>query len=368
MWMLYLIAGIVAAVGAWLCVKSEKINWKEWLGGVVMSFIVVGLCHWIAIAYLARDTETWSGWITKTTHHPFWHAEWTEVYTTSDGKGNTTVHTRHCERDYPEHWTASDTLQETYEISLALHKDFKRRLGGKLNVEQPHKSNFHSGDENTYVTRKAVHELIPTNTWKTFENRVKATPNVFTYQKVPEGANVYEYPKNEDPFVSDRVVGPVPISRLKWDQLNARLGAACKINLIIVGFKENDSSLGQLQEAHWFGGRKNDFVICYGGPASKPAWVHVFSWSDEEMSKVLARNLILEEGVSNDIIPKLSKIIVKEYRLKDWSKFDYIEVRPSTKAMIICYSIVILLVSAYWAWAWYNGIDDEVEHWYDNRY
>src|SRR6202041_1207035 len=109
------------------------------------------------------------------------------------------------------------------------------------------------------------------------------------------------------------------IPTLTWDKLNAELGAEKKINLIIVGFNSSDAMLGQYQQAKWFGGKKNDFVITYGGNANKPDWCYVFGWTESELAKQDVTSFIVQNGIATtNFIPFLRNEIVQNYQIKQW--------------------------------------------------
>jgi len=74
MYLAYLLAAVPLAVGAVLWVKHKRIVWWEWLVCSAVGFIVAVIFNWVAVMGLTSDTETWSGWVVKTTHHPYWRS------------------------------------------------------------------------------------------------------------------------------------------------------------------------------------------------------------------------------------------------------------------------------------------------------
>ena len=360
MWFLYMLACLPAVVGGVQWIRSQRIAGWEVLLGLAAAFLVVGVSHACALHGLTSDTETWSGQVTQVEHHPRWVEEYQEAVYRTDKDGHqqfSHYETRH--RTHPEHWLAHDTIPRTLAIDAGTYHAFATTLGGQVVTTRPHKSGFHSGDRNVYTVRNTSGTCLPTTALKHFENRVKAAPSVFSFARVPADLQVHPYPANGDPFHSDRLVGtartamPLPA----WDQLNARLGARKKVNLILVGFPGTDTQMGQWQEAKWIGGRKNDVVLCYGGDPAKPAWTYVFGWTEAALVKRNLESLLLEQGVGVRVLPALEAEVCANYVLKDWSKFSYISVEPPGWAYVVLFLVLVVTQAGFWWWAHYNEWD-----------
>jgi hypothetical protein len=340
MWILYLIAIIATIVGGVLWMKFKEIKLWEWLVSAGIAFAISGLFHVFIVYGMTSDVETWSGRISYAVHYPRWVEQYQEaVYKTEtyrDSKGNT--HTRrdssHYETPYPthpEHWKMTldfGTVEETHRISKGRYTSIKNVFGNKIRTTQPYKSGFYSGDKNIYTAYNNTGKLLPVTTRKSWTNRVKAAPSVFSYVKVPEGSGVFEYPANKNIERSDRLLGTTGLNIFLWDCMNSRLGPTKKVNVIMVGFK-GDSSLADLQEAKWVGGKKNDLVLCVGYKhIDKPVWSRVFGWTEREDVKRNLETILIKNPINNDIIPLIEEEIRKNYVIKDWSKFDYITLEP----------------------------------------
>ncbi len=372
MWLAYGLAVLPLLVGAGLWIRTRQVNWVEWAIGAAAGLVTAAIFHAVVIRGMTSDTETWSGRLVNATHHPYWHAEWTETetYTTTDSQGNTQTHFRtvHKSRDYPEHWTCYAKLGKAdaeYRISAERFAELRRLFGAKeLKAIQPHKPDFDHGDRNDYVAENHTDYTVPVHRPVSFENRVKAAPSVFSYRTVPDDVPVYPYPEYTDPFHSGRLIGTAR-SDLSWyelDCLNARLGPVKKINLILVGFQPDaPSDLGQLQEAKWIGGKKNDLVLCYGsrGVGQPAAWAYCFGWTESAQVKRNLESLFVTEPVSNDLWPKLDAEIRQNYELKDWSKFDYLSVEPPAWAFWVLLAVMALTQGGWWAFSYFNKVDKE---------
>jgi hypothetical protein len=147
--------------------------------------------------------------------------------------------------------------------------------------------------------------------------------------------------------MSQRLMGTAAsqFDLLEFDRMNSRLGPSKKVNVIMVGFDNADSSMGDWQEAKWHGGEKNDLVVSYGGMTkSKPAtWCHVFGWSESFLAKRNIETLMLKYPASPQLLYLIEKEIQANYTIKNWHKFDYVTVEPPQW----CYTVffIVLLVT-----------------------
>jgi hypothetical protein len=306
--------------------------------------------------------------VTSAVYQPPWVESYeekvykTEHYTVTrtDSKGR--VHTErrsrrvfshwaHRTRSHGPEWHASDTLVGTYSINENRYNDIKEKFGavgptpGSRSTFGIDERNSHmiSGDPNDYLVSNKNNHVYPVTTEKTWENRVKAAPSLFSFKAVEPGAPVFDYPVNDDHFTSSRLLGTANgISLYKWDQLNAQLGPAKFVNLIAVGFANGDMGQALEQEAKWIGGKKNDLVICFGGQATKPTWAYVFGWTEKDIVKKNIESLVLSKGLTDANLPELNKIVTADYVIKDWSKFDYLTVEVPFSRYVWLIVIVLL--------------------------
>lgn len=378
----YLLAMLPLIVGGVLFVMSKRINWQEWIINSAVVFLLAGVMHWIAIAGMTADTETWSGQIIQSREYSAWHEYYeyavyrTEIYyetvSDADGKGSHSEmrtrqvfdHWEPTDRWHNIHWHCWSNIDTSYEISGEHHRYLEQKFQDRHAVRGTrttgeHASRMIGGDPNDYVADNKTGWVEPITKHMRFENRVKASPSVFSYVKPPPGS-VNEYPKNDQPFVSDRLLGSATlIDKLLFDQMNARLGPSKKVNVIMVGFGPKGSEYGQMQQAEWIGGKKNDIVICFGGLNKKPTWVFVFGWTEKDITKRNLESIILENGAVNSTLPLIEKEIRNNYVLKDWSKFDYIQIQPPMWSYVVFAIVLLLAQGGFWYWAWTNDFTKE---------
>ncbi len=354
--MMYLMCLLPVVFGGAMWLLKKSITWWEWVAGVALAFAVTGIVHGVVVSSMLADTETWSGHVVRTTHHPYWHEHYTTTHHTYDSKGNITgTYVTHHNIDHRPYWDVDDNLGGTYEIPQPFFNTLKVAFGNSVNKVRGHRPNFDHGDRSDYVTPNQTGHIEPVHVNKHFENRVKAAPSVFSYAKVADSVKVYAYPHAKNWNVSQRVLGTKHVGTRQWDEMNARLGPSKKVNVIICAFPEGDSGLGQYQEAKWVGGKKNDVVLCYGQTDGGPAaWSYVFGWTDQEIVKRNLESILLEHDVNTNIIPLIEKEIVANYIIKDWDKFDYITLEPPGWCYTMLFFIILVTQVGFYIWAHAN--------------
>jgi len=350
----YFLAMLPIIFGFFLWWKNERIVFWEWLVGSAVAMATAGLMHYLTAKNLTGDVETWSG----TAVHVEYHTAWTETYqqmrtrTVGSGKRSRTEVYYTTEFDFhPEHWRAYldfDSERQEIRISHDYYSQIKREFGGSI-VHGGRQSPSHlggyrfSGDNNIYRTPNTTGFFRPVTQIKSFENRIKAARSVFSFVHPPSTVNLFPYPANNDPFLSDRLLGLAKehIGAYDWDSLNARLGPKKLVNLILIGFN-GDTDLSQFQESLWIGGKKNDLVLTYGFDGNKVTWTRVFGWSESDVCK---RNLetIMLKGISRKgIFKEIEDEVSANYVIKDWHKFDYLSIEPELKHFVIFFLVLVV--------------------------
>lgn len=331
MWFFYLFAFVPVVIGAVLWIKDREVTWWEWLAGSGMGFVLAALCHGAAFFSMTSDTETWSGQVTNATFYPWWKERYitTETYYTGFGKDRK-AHTRLVTK-YREHfecWDCRTSLGDlSGEISKAKYDEIAQVFGCQPLKTSGNRGGLVAGDPNVYVLKNLTGHIVPVVTTRSWTNRVRASPSVFSFAAVPDSIPVFAYPANPSMWVSGRLLGAAKcLGIYEWDQMNARLGPTKKVNVIMVGFPAGtDSMLGQYQEAKWFGGKKNDLVIALAGlPGVKPEWVFTFGWTEQEIVKRNLDRIVGDVALDRDLIPLIEQEIRANYVIKDWEKFDYL--------------------------------------------
>jgi len=361
MWLFYLLSIIPLLVGAYLWATDREVVWWEWVLGFALSIFMAATFHFFALWGMPADVETGSGQISRAVFYPRWVEEYQEAHTrtVSDGDGGTTTETYYTteHRTHEEYWEAETTLGDSHRIDENFFNEISRNFKC-LDTEYMYKSGFDSGDHNIYVAANKTGYVYPVTATRSFENRIKAAPTVFSFPKPPKHAQTFPYPRPTDWLMSNRLLGTAAssINMLAFDRMQAALGPVKHVNVIIVGFGDTDDIAAQWQRAAWVGGKKNDLVVCYGGSDMlHPTWVNVFGWSESDVAKRKIETLFLTEPVTTDILPKLQNIIMAEYVPKDWHKFDYITITPPTWAYVVYFFVMVASQFGFWFWARSNS-------------
>lgn len=393
MWLFWIIALVPITIGGFFFLFNKRICWQEWVGSTTIALVMAGLFQLIAGIGMTDDIETWSGEVVSTRQFSRWKEYYeyavyrteyyneTETYYETDSKGRSHSRTRTIRksREVFDHWEPTSTWHDAYWKVYTTLGDWNidvdkyHYLCKKFNdchavqgsrTTFSHNSRMIDGDPNDYVADNTTGWCEPVSDTRHFENRVKAAPTLFSYSKVPTNISVYPWPKTYDLFSTDRVLGTAKglITTLKWDQMNAKLGPAKQVNVIIIGFGNAGTDMAHYQEAAWIGGKKNDLVICFGGGDKKnPAnWVYVFGWTEKGMVKQTIQSLLLEEPISDKIIPMIDDLIRRHYVIKDWHKFDYITIEPPTWSYWVYFITIIVFQGGFYVWANLNDMDNKI--------
>lgn len=328
----------------------HEVCWREWLLGAGIALAMAFGFHAYSFYSQVGDTETWSGQIVNSYHIPEWVESYMEaIYRTetyrsgTDSKGNPTYSTRqvfsHWEprtRVHEPEWWAESNINTQHAITAEKFKELQERFGKTSTKEGvrytfENSSTMIAGDPNDYYLVNVNNWVEPINVSKSFENRLKAAKTVWTQYKIDKNVaeRLYQYPYSfpEDPFMSNRLLGPLAykyIKPLEWEQLNAVLGPLKKVNLICVGVESEDASFAENQIASWLGGKKNDLIIIFG-----KGWANVYGYSESEVCKQNIRTLFLTPD-QPELLKKLKIEILANYQPVDFEeKFKYIQVQPT---------------------------------------
>lgn len=396
MYLFYIFALIPVFLGFILWLSNKRIVLWEWLVISLVGFAVAGSMHFVAQKGMTDDVETRSGQIVLAEKF----SEWTEYYeqaiykteydwttenrTRQVGTGKSLRTESYSvrvqkSREVFDHWEprirthherflSTSNIETDYEIDINKYQYFvgkfknrHDRPGRRFTGE--HNSRMISGDPLDYYTVEGNGWIEPVTKKIAFENRIKASPSVFSFVTVSTNVPVFEYPKNDNPFVSDRLLGLAAsqINILKFDQFNAVLGPYKKVNVIFVGFKSGDTSLGEYQRAKWLNGKKNDLVLTYGWDEAekKVLWSKVFGWSESEICKRNLETILLRSQINDAILPALAKEIATGYVIKDWAKFDYLSIEPRVEHFVWFWIILVATEVGLTIYFCFNGANKD---------
>jgi len=371
-YLFYLIACIPAIVGLILFLKSKQVAWQEWAICSAVAFVVSGVMHITAFYGMTDDIEMLSGQITSVTYSPAWSEFYTETHTRTVGSGkdaHTEVYTDTHTAYHPNHWDVHISygeVQNDVGIDQSFFNEVKGRFGGSVS-RTGRQAGWHGGmctggDRHNYSTDNATGYVYPTTKTQHFVNKIKAAPTVFSYTKVPTNIQVHAWPASGNWLQSSRVIG-APVTPRAFDLMCSRLGPSKLVNVVLINFGSQASSIAQWQEAAWVGGKKNDLVLCYGSSGTNTTWSRVFGWTERDVCKRNLESILLKHSVDDTILPLVEAEIKASYVIKDWTKFDYITIEPPMWAYIVLIIMMISTQIGLWCYALTNAMSKE-----DNPY
>ncbi len=372
----YLLALLPILIGGIMWIHNPKVNWIEFACGSALALLVAGIMHIVAIKGVTDDTQTLSGEIVQVRQFSQWREYYeyavyrTETYTEtqySNGKSTTVTRTRQVfshwqptTRTHSEYWIAYSNIDSSYSIDKTFFLELEKKFGGSQPVAGDrttgeHNSRMIGGDPNDYVSNNKSDYIQPVTKIEHWTNKIKGTgPSTFSFKKLTpeEIGEVYDWPKNDNPWNSDRVLN-APIDTAKWDRMNSRLGPSKHVNVIIANFDDKSPDIAELQRARWLNGKKNDLVLVYG-----KGWADCFGWTKSEIVKSNLRTILLDNPVDDGIIPLIEEEIRQNYEMREFEKdFDYLDIEPRGIHYFWLIFTMILTQGGFWFYAHKNQFD-----------
>lgn len=348
---------------------SHKLVWWELTLPMLPVLVTVPTMHFLGERYQTYDVERWRGWVEKVRYYEDWNEYVHQTCTRTVGSGkNARTETYDCSyvRYHPPYWKAYSSNSEEISITENLYKKIKERFGNSLFVELNRHYYTNDGDMYESVWNHEKMKLVPTCTEHVWENRVKASTNVYNWPNVdPKLLGLYEYPSIKDVFNDPVVLGDGgPTTKkgssraLYWNSILAR---EKQVNLWILFFKNKPRSIAKDQESYWRRGKKNELVVCIGvDDHYNVTWSHVFSWTDKRDMLIDIRSH-LERSTKFDLTKEVDYIaakINKEWKRKNFSDFDYLSVDQPIWATIVSWILTILLTLGVAVYAVSNDIEN----------
>jgi len=329
---------------------------------VIICFIAIGTSEWAQ----TTDTEFWTEYTTKANYYEDWNEEVPCIHTTycDDGDGNSyPCGTDHLyDVDYhPEYWTLNTSGGHNYTVSKRRWNYIQSHYNLKPIFRDLHRDYHNNDGDMYYMNVPMIHDDLDIVVAEhTYENRVQAATSVFNFLEVTDEDKA-EYKLNQYYSVHDKYQRSTNVQKIlkKLDNLNARLGAKKQVRVFIYEFDKDSSKLsGEMQEALWKGGNKNEIVITYALQDGKLKWNHVFSWTDREIVKINIRNKLDEYREKDmnleELLLWLEPEILQNYQRKHFSEFDYLTIDPTPAHIIISFIVMILINLGLGAWLIHN--------------
>ena len=351
---------IITAIVLLIWFKHRTTIWEFGIPfGVSLIFIII--FKLVIETSLTSDTEYWGGWVVKTQYYEDWneyiHKICTETYACgTDSKG----HTRYCTRTYdcsyvdyhPPYWRIIESNGFKLRINKEHYAYLKQKFGTKEIFIDLHRD-YYTDDGDLYEVHWGNTEetLVPVTTAHTYENRVQASMSTFNYYEVdPKKDKLFEYPRSNGLYYMPAILGPggptKKAAERKLQLLNAKLGRAKQVRVMVLIFVDKPRDVGHDQENYWVGGNKNEFIITIGVDKEyNIQWCHPFSWTKAELLKVETRSFVEEQekldlvALADWLYPKIKADFIR----LPFANFSYLTVEPPLWAILVTFIVTLLV-------------------------
>lgn len=326
--------------------RHYRITMMEFLVQVLVVVLLMTGGYYAARYQSTSDTELWNAQVSEKKREKVSceHSYQCHCRTYKCGKSFCT----HCDTCY-EHfydvsWYVYTTAGEHFSID---------RVNRQGTDEPPRWTAVRIGD--------------PTARLHSFTNYIKANPwsllnktEETTHYAIPSyPLNLYDY------HYVDRMVHVDPIDHAtEWNralqELNAELGVAKQVNIIVVVTKESEAFSHALQNA-WLGGKKNDLIVVIGSKDGHAIdWARVVSWSHSEILKVEVRDGLLDIGSLDNreqIVSMLKDRVNVGFNRMEMEDYKYLlaGMEPSDTVMWVLIVLGILCSSGL---SWFFYVQD----------
>lgn len=294
-----------------------------------------------------KDFEILSGRIETAMHRPAWTEYYeyavyrtetytayeTQVFTDSEGRRSQRQvpvrrtrrvfdHWQPTTRTHAAWWATRDSFNRETSISQAEYARLKSLFGGEESRAGDRRTNERAsrmiaGDPLDYALVNRAAWIEPVTLRVAWDNPFAGKHSLYDANRVTNRSGLHDYPTG-----TNRVLG-APVPELAWAQLNSVVGPARKTNVILVALGEVPVDRAFDQISLWNGGKKNDLILIYGGPAEKPGWAKAFSWSNDHASLIKIEERMLR-GVGGPTFIDDIRTLVLGFSRKNWTEFDYL--------------------------------------------
>ena len=337
--------------------------WWEPLLCFAVCPIIIGICSAINWAYQTGDLEWCTDQVVRIEYHEAYTERWTEIQTTTDSKGKMRTKIVHRVRHNPEMWYK---CTNSWDASIS-EKEYNRIRNHWAPEATPiYKDLYHSrqaldggrGDM-YYVNWPNIDKKIEAVTWtQRYENRIQASHSVLKFRELSkeEKVGLYELPKPDWDHNCDSIIGDggptYHAGNKRLTQWNAKVGprpwnhykVACRIWIVV--FKDQPLQKALDQENYWYGGNKNEFILCVGVDKDyKVKWSHVISWTKNERLKIQAKDAV-KIGQQLDLVDAADTVGIlcyNSYLRRSFKEFNYLHIEPTPTMIWVTWILTFIV-------------------------
>lgn len=362
---LTLVIPIITIVICFIFFRRKILLW-EYALILVPSIIISVAMNFIMIHYSNSATEYLGNQITHIQHYDRWneyiHQTCSrQVASGTDSDGNTTYTTEYYDcsyvKNHPEYWVMIDPNDE-YDISK-YEFDSIRTLWNTQMIFVDMKRNYHTidGDAQRYTWNNNFEHSINITTPHSYQNKVQSPTSysIFKFEDLDkidiEFNHLMDYPKIDKKLKQQVTIlcdtGIVVSDTIQqlFKHINGWYGPQFEFRYYVLLFN-TDYDVTQKQRSYWKGGNKNEFNICIGidSISQKIKWFDTFTWSDDRNLSISVERCLLKQDTLNlkGVWDVLFLKVPSEWKRKNFSDFDYIQLEITLTQFWIIFFIIIL--------------------------
>jgi len=357
----------IVFIGVFYRLYPHKIAWWEITIPVIPSFIIIPLFLFLGEMSQTKDYERLGGICLKVERIEEWNEEvpcshpiYQEVQTGTDSNGNPTYASVYVGDEHlydvehhPEQRLAYGSNGERKGLTTNQYNWAANRFGNQLFVDMHRDYHSIDGDKYEATWNHKDKTFIPIFTTGSYKNKILPNDGLFEFKSLQpnEIKRVHEWTKITNVFNDPVILG---YNDNKADSIlqkfNATQGEKLQIRLWVLLYENEGREVAYLQQSHWKGFNKNEFVVCIGKDKNnKVLWNENFCWSPDGYAgnhelKIKIRDFI-ENQDQLDLL-SISEFIVKtvpeKWKRKPFQEFEYLTIPVPTWAIITTYLVTIL--------------------------
>lgn len=336
--MSYFLAIIAVVLAALVVVKvfTNELNWREFWVLLGTTVTLAGFMIAVGSYKDYSDIQVINGQITGKTMERVHcrHSYSCHCYTSCTGSGEHRHCSRHCQTCYDHPFDQDWNVQSTI---------------GSFRIEKIDRQGL---KEPPRWTQTVVGEPAHRTTY--YKNYIKASPESLFHVILKHNYVIPRYPSNVyDYWKINRIVATntsLPFAKELNEKLNLalrQLGPAFQVNIVPV-FTTYDQNFGEVLQAAWLGGKKNDVVVVTGFESDFKTikWVKVFSWSKSSLVNYEIQDHLtdLKSFDVDQYVKVVTSDIRKSFIRRPMSDFQYLEDAVEPPDWAIVTSIIIALI------------------------
>jgi len=241
-------------------------------------------------------------------------------------------------------------------------------------------------------------------------------------KKQADSLGLFNYPEYNTGINYPTILGGNVSSEVqeKFKRLNGKFGVSNQLRLWILVFENKPMSIVDYQKNYWVGGNMNELVICIGKRCDEIMWSRAFSWSlSDELTSAVQNEVLnlytyrdsvvkkpalavfpVTHKIQNKILGKVGKNLpahilpipiqsktdttikiksnspvlnevtwndyynylnqnLNRFKRRTFKEFDYLDVEPSTTAIIIVYILALIVSVGVNIWVITNSIHND---------